>query len=43
MPWSRDQMAERAAKETLSLPLFAELTEDQVKTVCDAVRKHART
>jgi dTDP-4-amino-4,6-dideoxygalactose transaminase len=34
--------AERAAKETLSLPLFAELTEDQVRTVCDAVRKHAR-
>jgi dTDP-4-amino-4,6-dideoxygalactose transaminase len=33
--------AERAAKETLSLPLFAELTEDQVRTVCDAVRKEA--
>ncbi len=31
--------AERAAKETLSLPMFAELTEDQVRTVCDAVRK----
>jgi dTDP-4-amino-4,6-dideoxygalactose transaminase len=34
--------AERAARETLSLPLFAELTDDQVRTVCDAVRKHAR-
>ena len=33
--------AERAAKETLSLPLFAELTEAEVRTVCDAVRKHA--
>ena len=32
--------AERAAKETLSLPLFAELTEAEVRTVCDAVRKH---
>lgn len=33
--------AERAAKETLSLPLFAELTEDQVRIVCEAVRKES--
>ena len=33
--------AERAAKETLSLPLFAELTEDQVRMVCEAVRKES--
>jgi dTDP-4-amino-4,6-dideoxygalactose transaminase len=35
--------AERAAKETLSLPLFAELTEDQVRTVCETVRKEVRS
>jgi dTDP-4-amino-4,6-dideoxygalactose transaminase len=33
---------ERAAKEVLSIPMFAELTEDQVRAVCDAIRKHAR-
>jgi dTDP-4-amino-4,6-dideoxygalactose transaminase len=33
--------AERAAREILSLPMFAELTEDQVRTVCDAVRKES--
>jgi dTDP-4-amino-4,6-dideoxygalactose transaminase len=32
-------MAEQAAREVLSLPLFPELTEDQIKTVADAVKK----
>jgi dTDP-4-amino-4,6-dideoxygalactose transaminase len=34
--------SERAARETLSLPVFAELTEEQVRAACEAVRKHAR-
>jgi len=31
--------AEKAAAEELSLPMFAEMTEDQVKAVAAAVRK----
>lgn len=34
--------AERAANEVVSLPMFAELTEQQVRAVCEAVRKHAK-
>jgi dTDP-4-amino-4,6-dideoxygalactose transaminase len=32
-------MAEQAAREVLSLPLYPELTEDQIKKVADAVKK----
>ncbi len=32
---------ERAAREELSLPMFAELTDDQIGRVCDAVLEHA--
>lgn len=31
-------MAEQAAKEILSLPLFPHMTDDQVDVVCDALR-----
>jgi len=34
--------AERAAAEVLSLPMFPELTPEQIGTVCDAVRRLAR-
>ena len=30
---------ERAAREVLSLPLFPELTDEQVDIVCDALRR----
>ncbi|HOK44777.1 MAG TPA: DegT/DnrJ/EryC1/StrS family aminotransferase [Bryobacteraceae bacterium] len=33
--------SERAAREELSLPMFAELTEEQIGRVCDAVLEHA--
>ncbi len=32
---------ERASREELSLPMFAELTDDQIGCVCDAVLEHA--
>jgi len=34
--------SEKAANEVLSLPMFAELTDDQIKTVCDAIQKWSR-
>ena len=32
-------MTEILARETLSLPLFPEMTEEQLDIVCDAVRR----
>ncbi len=32
-------IAEQAAREVLSLPMYPELTEDQIKQVTDAVKK----
>ena len=34
--------SEKAANEVLSLPMFAELTDDQIKTVCDAIQKWSK-
>lgn len=34
--------SERAAREVLSLPMFAELSDAQIERVCCAVREHAR-
>jgi len=36
--WDGCRNAEQAAAEVLSLPLYPELTDDQVQTVCQALR-----
>src|SRR3990170_1915715 len=36
-------VAEQAAQEVLSLPMYPELTEEQIKTVADAVKKALRS
>ncbi|MBM4144450.1 MAG: erythromycin biosynthesis sensory transduction protein eryC1, partial [Lentisphaerae bacterium] len=35
-------VAERAAQEIISLPMFAELTEGQIRCVADAIREFYR-
>jgi dTDP-4-amino-4,6-dideoxygalactose transaminase len=35
--------SEKAANEVLSLPMFAELTDEQIKTVCEAIQKWSKT
>ena len=34
----RDPEAEKAAKEVLSIPMFPEITEEQVRRVCETIR-----
>ena len=34
--------SEKAANEVLSLPMFAELTDEQIKAVCDAIQKWSK-
>jgi dTDP-4-amino-4,6-dideoxygalactose transaminase len=36
-------VSEQLAAEELSLPMYAELTDEQINTVCTAVRNYAQT